>query len=99
MILPNSLLDSPIWFSLSKPAKDVYVAIRRMRYKRNSRGKKICESWNLIPFGYSDRLGKMQKKTFVKAIEELRVVKLVKLESPGTFPNKKAEYSLPMFRR
>ena len=96
--LPYALLDSEVWRNLSRPGKEAYISIRRMKFKRDSHNQPVCTNWDFIPFGFSDLLGNMDKHTFVSAIEELRCVRLIKLEIPGRFPGKKAVYSLDLFR-
>lgn len=69
-----------------------------MKYKRDSHNQAVCVNWDFIPFGYSDLIVPMDKKTFMLAIEELRCCRLIKLEIPGEFPRKKAIYSLRLYR-
>ena len=97
--LPYALLDSDIWNNLSRPGRDAYISIKRMKYKRDAHNEPVCTNWDFIPFGYSDLIVPMDKKTFVLAIEELRCTKLIKLEVPGGFPRKKGIYSLGLFRK
>ena len=96
--LPFDLLLNE-WGHISNAAARVYVSIRAMRGRKDSRGRLLCTSWDYIPFGYSDMLSPISKPTFVRAIEELRKLKLIKLVEPGKFPNKKAVYALCKYRK
>ena len=85
-------LDDPRFYNLSSSAIRAYIYLRRQRNKLR-RGKIINNSDDYIEYGFSDCPG-LSKRTFVRAITELRTQKMIKLIKPGKFPKIKAVYEV-----
>lgn len=87
------MLDSAIFRSLSRPALHVYIQIKSLRNRRDSKGRLYNRKDSHIEVGFSDIWG-VSKKTYVKAVEELRIKGFIQLVRPGRFPRIKAVYAI-----
>ncbi len=90
--LGYGLNDNKIWQALSRPARDLFIQIKASR-NRKKNGKIINTNDDQIEFGFSDSWG-MDIKTYLRAIEELRINGFIQLIEPGQFPRKKSVYAL-----